>query len=176
MSPWHRCYRAPKCRRIAENGFAPTQRRKLVLPISLPGKRHTFTVGKVEPDEAEAKANQVDYILMRMRQGFLHMPPGMDIVTFVEFDGKPPQEQADTESLTLAGLRDRYLDTHRNGSLEQATLDGIELHFKHLARSLGEGFPIGDLSLADLQRHADRRAKMRGLNGKLSPAPSARKS
>ena len=27
---------------------------------------------------------------MRLKQNLLHLPPGMDIVTFVEFDGKPP--------------------------------------------------------------------------------------
>ncbi len=72
--------------------------------------------------------------------------------------------------LTLAGLRDRYLETHRNGSLEQSTLEGIELHFRHLVSTLGEKFPMPDLSLADLQQHVDRRAKKKGLRGKLSPA------
>jgi len=47
------------------------------------GKRHTFTIGKVEPDEAEAKANQADYLLMRIRQGLLTVPPGADIVLFL---------------------------------------------------------------------------------------------
>ena len=31
------------------------------------GKLHTFTIGKVEKDEAENKARQVDYLLMRLR-------------------------------------------------------------------------------------------------------------
>ncbi len=36
-------------------------------------------------------------------------------------------------------------------SLEQSTLNGIELHFKHLVGTLGECFPIPALSLTDLQ-------------------------
>ena len=31
------------------------------------GKLHTFTIGKVEKDEAENKARQVDYLLMRLK-------------------------------------------------------------------------------------------------------------
>lgn len=134
------------------------------------GKRHTFTIGKVSKNEAEAKANQADYLLMRLKQNLLHLPPGMDIVTFVEFDGKPPHQTSEKDCLSLAGLRDRYLETHRNGSLEQSTLDGIELHFKHLIGTLGAGFPIADLSMADLQQHIDRRAKKKGQRGRLSPA------
>ena len=56
----------------------------------------------------------------------------MDIVTFVELDGNPPQEPADGQILSLGSLRDQHLATHRNGSLEPSTLEGIELHFKHL--------------------------------------------
>ena len=134
------------------------------------GKRQTFTIGKVSEDEAEAKANQADYLLMRLKQNLLHLPPGMDIVTFIEFDGKPPHQTAEKDCLALVGLRDRYLETHRNGNLEQSTLDGIQTHFKHLAGTLGEGFPIVDLSMADLQKHIDRRAKKKGQRGKLSPA------
>ena len=105
------------------------------------GKRHTFTVGKVADAEAEAKASQVDYLLMRLKQNLLQLPPGMDIVAFIEFDGKPPHETAARDCLTLGALRDRYLETHQNGSLEQSTLDGIESHFRHLIGTLGDDSP-----------------------------------
>ena len=51
------------------------------------GKLHTFTIGKVEKDEAEHKARQVDYLLMRLKQRLIVLPEGTDIVTFVEHDG-----------------------------------------------------------------------------------------
>ena len=54
------------------------------------GKLHTFTIGKVEKDEAENKARQVDYLLMRLKQRLIVLPEGTDIVTFIEHDGKPP--------------------------------------------------------------------------------------
>ena len=56
------------------------------------GKRRTFSLGKVSREEAETKANQVDYLLRRLKQRLLHLPPGTHIVTFVQFDGKIPEE------------------------------------------------------------------------------------
>src|SRR3954447_23199494 len=99
------------------------------------GKRHTFAVGPVAPEEAKAKAAQVDYLLLRLRQRLIELPPGVGIVEFVRHDGRPPAiaavAEGEPKALTLAGFRDRYLDTHRE-SLEPRTIDGIGLHFKHL--------------------------------------------
>lgn len=134
------------------------------------GKRHTFTIGRVSAQEADAKANQVDYLLMRLRQRFLTLPVGMDVVTFLQFDGKPPEDApVNGKTVTLGGLRDHYLRVHE-GSLEETTINGMRLHFRHLIATLGERFPMQDLSLASLQDHAERREKMKGIAGKLSPA------
>ncbi|MFO0960927.1 MAG: hypothetical protein U0800_26400 [Isosphaeraceae bacterium] len=136
------------------------------------GKRESFTIGRVRPQETEATAAQVDYLLMRLEQGLLALPPGVEIVAFVRAGGKPPEQGGTTAraEVTLGQLRDRYLATHGNGSLEKTSLDGVRLHFRHLVATLGERFPMPTLALADIQRHADRRAKARGPRGRLSPA------
>src|SRR5207249_4987360 len=82
------------------------------------GKRHCFPLGKVDPDEAETKIGQVDYLLLRLRQGLMQLPVGTDIVTFLEFDGKTPETvPARRGDVTLGTLRDEYLKVH-TGSLE----------------------------------------------------------
>ncbi len=138
------------------------------------GKQHTFTLGRVSETEAQAKADQVEYLLMRLKQGLLQLPPGGDIVAFVQHDGVVPVtnhgQLVTRDEPTLADLRDRYFETHANGTLEERTLDGIRQHFDHLVRILGEGFPIRELSLADLQGYVDRRTKAKGRHGALSPA------
>ncbi len=53
-------------------------------------RRHTFALGKVSQSEAEAKAAQVDYLLLRLKQRLIELPPGVGIVEFVQHDGKPP--------------------------------------------------------------------------------------
>jgi integrase len=137
------------------------------------GKQHFVTIGSVSRDEAESKAAQVDYLLMRLKQGLIDIPHGVSVVDFVLHDGKPPagQHLLPTEKvLSLVAFRDRYLATHRQ-SLEARTIEGIELHFKHLIGALGVGFPIRELKLTDLQGYVDGRAKAKGTGGKrLSPA------
>jgi len=138
------------------------------------GKRHTFTLGKVSKAEAEAKAAQVDYLLMRLKQRLIALPPGVTIVEFLLHDGKPPATTQDvapslTGSIALAALRDRYLATRRE-ALEARTLDTARLHFKHLCVLLGEGYPIRGLTLPDLQSYVDRRGKQRTRDGgRISP-------
>lgn len=144
------------------------------------GKQHSFLLGAVSETEAQAKAAQVDYLLLRLKQRLIELPAGVGIVDFVQYDGKPPATAAANEPpvtkgvtkavTTLSAFRDRYLTTHRD-SLEERTVDGIELHFKHLCRVLGASFPIRELKLADLQDYVDGRAKAKGMSGKrLSPA------
>ncbi|MDB5345997.1 MAG: site-specific recombinase XerD [Schlesneria sp.] len=133
------------------------------------GKQHAFTLGEVSQDEAETKAAQVDYLLMRLQQRLASIPAGMTILDYVQFDGRP-EETPVAEKVTLGTLRDRYIATHES-SLEATTVKGIRSHFKHLVTALGEQFPIAELSLADLQGYVDRRLKAAGRKGrKLSPA------
>ena len=135
------------------------------------GKRRTFAVGSVSEAEARTKAQQVDYLLMRLKQRLAALPPGMDIVDYIEFDGKAIcPESPSIQKITLAALRDRYIATHE-ASLEQNTLDCIHIHLRHFQAVFGETFCVSDLQLADLQRYVDKRAKANGFRGrKLSPA------
>jgi hypothetical protein len=115
------------------------------------GKQQKFPLGKVAAEEAASKAAQVNYLSMQLKQRLFELPPGLDIVEFVQFDGKPPADlqevSAESRELTLAGFRDRYLATH-SGSLEDRTIEGIGPHFKHLTAALGERFPIGQIGHA----------------------------
>ncbi len=133
------------------------------------GKLHTFTIGKVEKDEAENKVRQVDYLLMRLKQRLIVLPDGTDIVTFIEHDGNPPDTgptlpNAPRQAVTIGHLKDRYLSTHANGTIEANSLDTCRLHLNHFVRILGEGFPLGELSLAKMQEYVNHRAK-----AKISP-------
>jgi integrase len=129
------------------------------------GKRHTFTVGPVSEDEARGKSAHVDYLLLRLKQRLIELPPGVDIVDFIQYDGKPPasataapQTAPSRQPVTLSGLRDRYLETY-TGANEHNTLKTSTTHFRHLIATLGERFPLAELSSSDLQRHIERRVK-----------------
>jgi integrase len=132
------------------------------------GKYHTFTLGTVGQDEAESKAAQVDYLLMRLKQRLITLPEGTDIVTFIQHDGKPPDvpnlPDAPRKAVTIAHLKERFLVTFGNGTIEANSLDTCKLHLSHFCRFLGEAFPLGDLSTSRLQDYINRRSRQ-----KISP-------
>lgn len=122
------------------------------------GKRHSLGLGAVSPDEAEAKAGQVDLLLLRLNQGLLTVPTGVPIEEFMLHDGKVKsvRQARAIEPTTFGKLRDSYLETI-NGSIEENSLLTVTLHLKHFERSLGIGFPVQELSLDHLQRHILKR-------------------
>ncbi|WP_020476154.1 tyrosine-type recombinase/integrase [Zavarzinella formosa] len=131
------------------------------------GKRHTFTVGVVSPEEAEAKARQVEYLLMRLKQRLTTLPHGCDIVTYVQQDGKPSEAiptlpEARRQVVTLGHLRDRYLAAIGNGAVEANTLYTINIHFAHLTTALADGLPVGEIDRDKLQGYVNGRAKKVG--------------
>src|SRR5260370_707814 len=97
------------------------------------GKLHAYTIGKVAKDEAENKARQVDYLLMRLKQRLIVLPDGIDIVTFIEHDGKPPDmgptlAAAPRQAVTLGHLIDRYLFWH-SGQIQDQVFSSIQVYF-----------------------------------------------
>jgi hypothetical protein len=76
------------------------------------GKKHHFMLSEVSSDEADNKAKQVDYLLMRLMQRLATIAPGMGIVEYVQFDGK--QEVPPPATTTRAQLRDKYIATHKS--------------------------------------------------------------
>ncbi len=123
------------------------------------GKQHSFWIGEVQEKEAGTIVGRVDYWLMRLKQNLVHLPPSCDIVTFLQHDGKPPQYVATpNRDLTVAKLRESYLASQER-KLEQTTLEGINLHFKHLLRILGPDKLVPTITRADLQAYADKRSR-----------------
>jgi len=136
------------------------------------GKRHNFTVGAVSDEEADNKARQVDYLLMRLKQRLIVLPDGVDIVTFVEHDGKPPSVDAipiTRESITLGNARDRYIETLSGGAIEENSLSTIRMHLGHFVRTLGDKTILEELTQPDLQRHISARAHKKYRGRPLSP-------
>ncbi len=122
------------------------------------GKQHTFWIGEVQEHEARAVSAKVDYWLMRLKQKLVDLPPGCDVVTFVQHDGRPPHHPpAAPKEIQLAELRDAYFASQEK-KLEQTTLDGIRLHFDHLVRILGAKRLVAPMTRADVQGYVDKRA------------------
>lgn len=132
------------------------------------GKQLTFTVGRVSEEEALETAATVASLLRGVEEGRIRVPAGVDVVAFLrqrlaglnrESDDAPAPEFRPRGGTTLGTLRDRYVSTHSNGTIEANSLGTVRLHFSHLCRSLGEGFPLPELSLSRLQEYVDGRSR-----------------
>ena len=143
------------------------------------GKRYTFTVGNVPGEIAQATGSRVDLLLYRLKNRLVDIPSGISVIDFIQFDGKPapapvmPPTAAPGQT-SLGQLRDRYLATNR-ASLEQTTLDGIELHFKYFVTAWGENYAISELSLLTLQEYVDGRTKDPGTHGRTLSSATIKK-
>src|SRR4051794_37850924 len=136
------------------------------------GRRFTVTVGAVGKDEAEDFAGSVGQLLRRVKQQLVHVPPGVAITDFVLAGGHVTtvaQAAAPPEPVSFAAFKNRYLDTHGIGAMEENSLGTVRMHLGHFERTLGAKFPLQRLTLADLQRHVTERAKKKYRGKPLSP-------
>ncbi len=130
------------------------------------GRRRNFPLGEVTRDEAERTAGTVGDLLDRVKRGLVNVGDGVDIVRFVRRRLAALQGEGDAPAVplptlptnTLGALRDRYVETHGNGTIEASSLGTAKMHLGHFCKGLGEKFPLDRLTLADLQGHVDRRA------------------
>ena len=95
-----------------------------VSSSAINGLQHFVTIGEVEEIEAQGVKARYEYLLRLLKQRLLTLPPGMDIVTFLRHDGKPPDTTPESgrPEITFAQFRDGYLKTIGNGAVEKNTL------------------------------------------------------
>jgi integrase len=122
-------------------------------------RQYSYPVGKVDETDAQVALTKVRHVLGRLKAHLLDLPAGMDILTFIQHDGRPPDTRR-TKSrpeTTFAELQSAFLKTISNGAIEGSTLYTAKIHLTHLEETLGKAFPMNAVTLADLQRHIDRR-------------------
>ena len=105
-------------------------------------------------------------------KGMSPYPKASTSAPFVLHDGQPPivvveRVAEKRQNVSLKVLRDTYLNAVRH-SLETNTVKLLELHFRHLVTTYSERWETSQLSVAELQRHIDRRAGAKGRNGQTA--------
>jgi integrase len=134
------------------------------------GRKFQHPLKTADESEAQSCLARLEENLRLLERGRLALPPGADLPTFLLSDGKLAARPAAPQALTLQALRDRYLEAHGNGAMEENSLETVALHLRHFLKSFGRKFPPQALTLAGLQGHVDRRAKGKGGRGRpLSP-------
>src|SRR4051794_4181077 len=114
------------------------------------GRRFTVTIGEVGKDEAEDFAGSVGQLLRRIKQKLIRVPAGVSITDFILAGGQvTPVEEAAAplEPASFGDFKQRYLDTHNIGSMEDNSLGTVRMHLTHFERTFGEKFPLQQLTL-----------------------------
>lgn len=144
--------------------------KKFRLVFRYAGQKYQHPLRTENEREAQACVERVEENIRLLERGRLLLPPDADLPTFLLSDGKLNDTPVPRARLTLGEFRDRYTETHSQGSLEAKTLQTIRTHFIHLVESLGESFDVQSLTMIKLQEHVNRRAKCDGIHKrKLSP-------
>ena len=142
------------------------------LGFRFAGERYKPSLETTDKEEAEARRQRLEENIRLVKNGRLLLPDDADVCEFLLSDGKlngKPRPKAKLR--TLRQFKDAFLQSIPEGSLEENTLAGMEIHFTHLFRVLGKSRPLHTLTLEDLQDYVDARSKDDGLRGKkLSPA------
>ena len=125
------------------------------------GKQYSYSIGPVPKTEATTWKGRIEHTLMRLDQGLLDWPPGISLIDFLKYDGKPPVDPALSvrKDTTLGDLSSQYLATVSNGAIEASTLATSKIHLAHIETTLGKRFILSGLTLGKLQGHIDRRIK-----------------
>jgi len=134
------------------------------LQFRYQGRQYSHALKTKDRREAEAHRGTVDRLLIRIRNKEMPPPPvDADIPAFLLSAGKIADDPAPIlKPITLGDLRDRYLRTHANGSLESKTIVMAEIHFRNLIRHFGERMPVLKLTADLLQDYLLARGKAKG--------------
>jgi integrase len=134
------------------------------------GKKYGYSLDTGDRDVADGLRGGVEKTLMLLDQGALRVPDGADVVAFVKNGGKVQEPCAPPPPrLTFAALRDAYVAVHSAGAMEDGSLETVKMHLRHLAGTLGERFHVQGVTLDDLQRHVNARARKKYRGRPLSP-------
>jgi len=121
--------------------------------------QHFVTIGEVEEIEAQGVKARYEYLLRLLKQRLLTLPSGMDVVTFLRHDGKPPDTTPESRppEIPFAQFRDGYLKTIGNGAVEKNTLYTSKIHRAHLAAVYSQSAASDQSSVSPLSLRKSRK-------------------
>jgi hypothetical protein len=94
------------------------------------GKQHTYTVGEVPDDEALRWKSRTEQLLMRIKQGMLEVPRGVNISDFILHDGKPPGTRPRNSASAIATFTPRCSRQRSIMYLADGAMDDPHPEFK----------------------------------------------
>lgn len=121
------------------------------------GRQFQRGLGTVTRKEAQAAAARVDETIKLIEHGRIEVPMDVDPAEFILSGGRISKPRVEVLPVRLEELFDLYHSSMPKGVKEERTLEGEQLHFKHLLRHFGAKQIVQAIGLIDIQTYvADR--------------------
>jgi integrase len=140
-----------------------------VLCYRIGKKKFRRTLKTTSKEDADDEVQQFEINLRRVERGYLTIPKGADLVSFLLSNGHVGEPVAVREPVILKALFDRYFAALPVGSLEASTIRTMTVHRGSLEDHFKKSKLVESIDLVELQEYIDKRSRDRGLAGPLSP-------
>ena len=130
------------------------------------GQKFKRSLKTKSEQNATARRVRLEETIRLVESGRIDVPAEVDIASFLLSDGKNPKRRAVPRLVRLGDLMRDFFDAVPDGSLEDTTINGMQIHRRHLVKHLGERFPVQRLAVDDLQRYVNTRSREDGIRGR----------
>lgn len=140
-----------------------------VLCFRIGRKKYRRSLKTNSKEDADDDVRQVEVNLHKIERGYLTLPKGADVISFLLSNGHIAEQVTISIPITLKMLFDKYFAALPIGCLEETTISTMKVHRKTLEGYFGKSKIAESIDLIGLQEYVEERSKDNGLNGLLSP-------
>src|SRR5947209_8397606 len=133
------------------------------------GRQVQKSLKTTDENKALELKGRVERMLGDLESGFRKLPEGADWWLYVFTGGEQTQKAVAPTVVTLDQLFTRYEQEMPPGSMEENSLVTYRLHKKHLLRILGARSGAQFVTLSDVQKYVNQRAKETYRDKLISP-------
>ena len=124
------------------------------------GRNVNRSLGTGDKRKASGVCSRVEETLRLLESGRIEIPLGTDSIEFILSDGKTTEKvKTPKKALGLTKFFATYRERLPVGRKEALTLQGEEIHLKHLKRHLGPNRKMQSITKANLQQYVSKRLK-----------------
>lgn len=121
------------------------------------GRQFQRGLGTSSRKTSMAMAARVGEMIRLIEQGRIEVPMDVDPAEFILSDGRISKARVEAIPIRLDELFQLYRSSMPKGAKEELTLEGEQIHFRHLLRHFGPKRIVQSISLSDVQSYvADR--------------------
>lgn len=129
------------------------------------GKQYLISLKTTRKGEVEGAVKLIEAGLWKLKTGQATLPQGVTLAEWLLSGGRITRA---SENHSLEELIESYQRNLPEGAKQPATLEGEQIHFRHLLRNLRQRLPLKDLNQEILQKYIQRRSRQKFRDKSIS--------